>query len=131
MSRIAVQSVKRRVPSVAAFVCILGAAHAVGGEIEAQFRSTFHGHTNNVVSLAFSPDGKILASASIDGTIKLWPLSTSRKALTLDGHTGCVDSIAYTGDGRFLVSGGKDKTVRLWDATTGREIIVLVEENKR
>lgn len=99
---------------------------AAAGEIGAQLRRTFHGHTNNVVSLAFRPDGKVLASASIDGTIKLWPLSASRKALTLEGHTDCVESLAYTGDGRFLVSGSKDKTVRLWDAATGKETIVLV-----
>jgi WD40 repeat protein len=65
--------------------------------------------------VAFSPDGKTLASAGWDNTVKLWDAATCRKLHTLEGHTDNVYSVAFSPDGMWLASGSEDHTVRVWD----------------
>ena len=77
------------------------------------------------VSVAFSPDGQLLASGGKDKIIKLWDVATRRELRTLSGHRGWIRTIAFSPDGRWLASGSDDKTVRLWDVATGRELRVL------
>jgi WD40 repeat protein len=84
--------------------------------------ATLSGHTHYVYSVAFSPDGKILASGSWDNTIKLWDVATGREVRTLKGHTNSVNSVAFSPDGKILASGSLDETIKLWDVATGREI---------
>jgi WD40 repeat protein/serine/threonine protein kinase len=84
---------------------------------------TLQGHTGAVHSVAFSPDGKRLASASTDQTVKVWEAQTGQLTLSLKGHTGPVYSVAFSPDGKRLVSGSGDRTVRLWDALTGQETL--------
>ena len=79
------------------------------------------GHTNNVVSVVFSPDGKILASGSWDNTICLWDVRTGIFLLTLAGHTGWVSSVVYSSDGKTLASGSFDGTVLLWELSSDME----------
>ncbi|MCV3216350.1 WD40 repeat domain-containing protein [Plectonema radiosum NIES-515] len=83
------------------------------------------GHKSWVYGVSFSPNGKMLASASSDKTVKLWDTSTYKQIKTLTGHTGEVNGISFSPDGKMLASGSRDKTVKLWDTSTYKEIKTL------
>ncbi|MDE0427259.1 MAG: WD40 repeat domain-containing protein [Candidatus Poribacteria bacterium] len=88
------------------------------------------GHTDTVYSVAFSPDGQILASGSADNTIILWDATTGQYKQTLTGHKRAVYSIAFSPDGQILASGSWDKTIILWDTTTWKYIHILTGHEK-
>jgi WD40 repeat protein/predicted Ser/Thr protein kinase len=92
-----------------------------------QTKSLF-GHSNYVNSLAYSPDGKILASGGSDRTVRLWNPNTGELIATCDGHSGDVISVAFSPDGQLLASGGNDGLVRLWDV--GSKQIVFTITNR-
>src|SRR5690242_17994657 len=73
------------------------------------------GHHGPVFAIAFHPDGRHMASAGVDHTIKVWDVSTGRTVRTLRGHDDKVLALAYAPDGRALASAGREGMVYLWD----------------
>jgi RNA polymerase sigma factor (sigma-70 family) len=92
-----------------------------------QERSTLQGHDGNVLSVAFAPDGKTLASASLDGTARLWDVATGKElAVARAQPDGAVHSVAFSPDGKLLLTGGgkrgKSGEVKVWERTTLKEV---------
>jgi len=83
--------------------------------LSAEPAQVFSGHSAAVYAVDSSPDGSLVATASFDGTVKLWRVADGAERIVFSGHKGKVMSVAFSPDGRSLVSGGEDKTVKLWD----------------
>ncbi|KAK6850547.1 WD40-repeat-containing domain protein [Apiospora arundinis] len=119
-------------------------------------RQTLEGHSNDVNSVTFSPNGQLVASASKDGTVKVWNAVTGAEQQTLDGHGDCVNLVAFSPNGRLVASASNDKatagpiwsvvfshnsqlvasasgdkTVKLWNAETGEQVRTLKGHDKR
>jgi WD40 repeat protein len=80
------------------------------------------GHSNNVTTVAFSPDCRRALSGSIDKTVRLWDLATRREVRRFEGHSRGVMSVAFSPGGRRVLSGGMDNRVFLWDVETGQPL---------
>ncbi|MBW4606442.1 MAG: AAA-like domain-containing protein [Hassallia sp. WJT32-NPBG1] len=92
---------------------------------EIQEKNTLEGHSSGVTSVAFSSDGKTVASGSWDRTIKIWDISTGKLIRTLTGHSQVVSSVAFSSDGKTVASGSWDKTIKIWDISIGKLIRTL------
>jgi WD40 repeat protein len=89
------------------------------------------GHHDSVNHLAFSPDGRFLASASNDKSVRLWNLATGKETHQFLGHLKQVHSIAFSPDGKRLASGAEDAIVKIWDIHTGEQTAELDGHNRR
>jgi WD40 repeat protein len=89
-----------------------------------QERHSLLGHKGLVTSVAVTQDGKTAASASIDGTVKLWDVGGTIRA-TFEGHRGPVHTVAFSADGKTIASAGEDKSVRLWDVPAGKDYALI------
>jgi WD40 repeat protein/class 3 adenylate cyclase len=87
------------------------------------------GHSDAIGRIAWSPDGRMLASPSNDKTIRLWDLGTGKCLSTLEAHTGSVYSVAFDPTGLTLASSSEDSTVKLWDTTSGK-LLRTIEGHK-
>src|SRR5947209_16743904 len=88
-------------------------------------RKTLRGHSGPIRSVAFSPDGKRLATTSDDGTAKIWEAGSGQELLTLRGHSGSIRSVAFSPDGKRLATAGNDGTAKIWEAGSGQELQTL------
>ena len=86
---------------------------------------TLHGHSLEVMCVAYSPDGRQLASGSRDKSIKLWNAVTGEELQTLIGHSDVVRSLSFSPDGKKLATASDDKTLKLWDVDRGEQLRTL------
>ncbi|HEX9989622.1 MAG TPA: hypothetical protein VGE45_14240 [Chloroflexia bacterium] len=89
-------------------------------------RQTLSGHTDLVNSVAWSPDGRWIATASDDNTAKVWDAANGQERATLRGHTDLVNSVAWSPDGRWIATASDDNTAKVWDATNGQQLTILL-----
>lgn len=124
-AKLAKRTEPRRWPLVAALVVLLLAVagvaawrflHTRGGY---RLSETLTGHEGEVTSVAFSSDGRLLASGGVDRTVKIWEVSTRKLQRTLTGHKNYVVAVAFSPDGDLLASGSTDNTIKIWDVSSG------------
>ncbi|MCZ6691280.1 MAG: hypothetical protein O7H41_16965 [Planctomycetota bacterium] len=88
-------------------------------------------HAGTVYSVAFSSDGKVLATSGSDYSIRIWDVAAGKERARFVGHRNVVSSVAFSPDGKRLVSGGHDDTIRIWDADTGKAILRINGPNAK
>ncbi|MCL4298629.1 MAG: protein kinase [Anaerolineae bacterium] len=87
---------------------------------------TLTGHTDDLRGIDFSPDGTRLATASWDGTAKVWDAASGQELLTLSGHADRVNRVVFSPDGTRLATNSFDDTIKIWDAASDQELYTLL-----
>ncbi|UUZ51520.1 hypothetical protein LP420_20485 [Massilia sp. B-10] len=83
------------------------------------------GHSAAINDVVYSPDGKLMATASSDQSVRLWDSESGALLQTMDGHQGWVTSVRFSPNGKFLVSGGEDHTTRLWRVRDAAPLAIM------
>ena len=112
---------------IPAFLTILLAQAGPSPAKEAVPARLFSGHSAPVCDVSISPDARLLATASFDGSLKIWNVGDGAERATLTGHRGRVLSVTFSPDGHFLLSGGEDGTARLWDTPRDQAGVLAVQ----
>jgi WD40 repeat protein len=94
-------------------------------KVGATLLKTLLGHKDCIYSVAWSPDGKLLASGSYDKMVKLWDAATGEEVKNLQDHIDAVFAVAFSPDGRHLASGSQDRSVKIWDIVSGERLYTL------
>jgi WD40 repeat protein len=92
---------------------------------------TLTGHSDSVLSAAYSSDSRYLVSGSGDNTIKIWEVAKGKELRTLTGHSSGVYSVVYSPDGRYLASGSGDNTIKIWEVAKEKELRTLTGHSSR
>jgi len=87
--------------------------------------TTLSDHERPVLAVGFSPDGKLLASASLDNTAILWDAASGRRLYRVSGHNDGLDDLAFSPDGKWLATASIDRLVKLWSVDMGRELLTF------
>jgi eukaryotic-like serine/threonine-protein kinase len=85
--------------------------------------TSYRRHLDFVLSLAWEPSSRFVATGSNDATVQVWDATTGQRHVTYLGHTAIINSLAWSPDGRFIVSGSDDHTAQVWDAGTGKHLL--------
>ncbi|WP_407883088.1 NB-ARC domain-containing protein [Scytonema sp. NUACC26] len=105
--------------------------HDVNFTSAAIAKLVFAQQLTQILAIAFSPDGRMLATGDANGEVRLWQVADSKLLLICKGHTGWVNSVVFSPDGRILSSGSSDQTLKLWDTTDGRCLKTLTGHDRR
>jgi WD40 repeat protein len=92
---------------------------------KSRIRYTLNGHAGEVNAVAYSPDGKQLATAGRDTTAKIWDAATGTELVTLRSHSQSIEDVAFSPDGKILATASDDKTVKLWEVESWKELRTL------
>lgn len=103
----------------------LQAAHLAYGQTPGHSEGELTGHNHGVSGIAFNQDGSLVATASGDGTARLWDASSRETVVELIGHSGAVSDVAFSPVGHLVATASNDGSARVWDASTGAELSVL------
>jgi WD40 repeat protein len=96
---------------------------AASGSAQATTITAYHGHTSTIFAVAWSPDGRCIASGGNDSTVQIWDGMNGHHLLTYRGQTAPVRGVAWSPNGTRIASASQDGTVQVWDATSGRHLL--------
>lgn len=115
-----------------------GGEPTVDGEVKVYDTATWKlvmdlkaGHSDTAYGLSFSPDGKMLATASADKFVKVWEVPSAKFVKSFEGHTHHVLDVGWSGDGKLLASAGGDNTVKIWDFEKGEQARTIQAHGKQ